>query len=263
MKKILHILLISYKNYTAYLSDIVGINIILALRIVVISVLYAYLYKNFANNGVISWFTIEQITYALITAQVVSTAKPKIADEIQLDVKSWRVSIYLLNPFSYIYFKFLEFFPIFLHNIIIWLGIWLLIWFLILWTFPLTIWWIFWWIILLIWSMLTVFFWYMIIWLLSFYTEDSEAFRFIYSKADMILWGNIIPIPFLPEILQTIAYLSPFAYFWYTTGLVFSNFEMLTFLKYLLIQVVWIIINLWICIVLYNHAKNKLTINWW
>jgi ABC-type uncharacterized transport system permease subunit len=263
MNKILSILYISYKNYTAYISDIIWTNIVLILRILVISILYWYLYNNYWVDNKISWFTVVQVTYAVIIAQVVSTSEPKISDEIELDIKSWKIASYLLNPIDYIYYKFLEFFPIFIHNILIWLTIWLLIWFLVLWVFPLSVWGLLWWFVLLIWSMFTVFFWYMIIWLLAFYVESNEPFRFIYSKADMILWWNLIPIPFLPWILQFIAFASPFAYFWYTTWLIFTNFEMITFLKYLSIQLVWLFINLFICIGLYNHAKNKLTINWW
>ena len=262
MKKIFSILYTSYKNYTAYFWDIVWINIIFILRIIVIAILYGYLYNNFWVDWKISGFSIEQVTYAVIIAQVISTSKPKITDEIEYDVKSWKIASYLLNPLNYIYFKFLEFFPIFIHNVIISLTLWLIIWFFILWVFPINFWWMIWWFILLVWSMLTVFFWYMTVWLLSFYVETNEPFRFLYSKADMILWWNLIPIPFLPWILQTIAFLSPFAYFGYTTWLVFSNFEFYTFLKYFSIQITWLLINLTICVALYNHAKNKLTINW-
>jgi len=262
MKKILSILYTSYKNYTAYIPDIIWTNIVLILRIITIWVLYWYLYDNFWVNNKIAGLTIEQVTYAVIIAQVISTSKPAITGEIEYDVKSWKIAGYLLNPLNYIYFKFLEFFPIFIHNVIIGLSIWLILWFIILWVFPLSIWWIIWGLILLIWSMFTVFFGYMIIWILSFYTESNEPFRFIYAKLDMFLWWNLIPIPFLPGILQTIAFASPFAYFWYTTWLVFTNFEIFTFFKYLWIQMIWIFINLGICIVLYNHAKNKLTINW-
>jgi len=262
MKKILSILYASYKNYTTYIPDIIWINIIFVLRIIVISVLYKYLYLNFWVNNQIAWYSLDQLMYAVIIAQLTSTSKPRISDEIELDVKSWKVASYLLNPFNYVYFKFLEFFPIFIHNIVIGLVLWLSIWYLVIWSFPITLWWIVWWIILLIWSMLTVFFWYMVIGIISFYVEDNEPFRFIYSKFDMILWWNLLPLPFMPAFMQTIAYASPFAYFWYTTWLVFSNFELFTFLKYLSIQMIWLIINLSICLSLYNHAKNKLTINW-
>lgn len=263
MKKILTILQISYKNHIAYLPDIIWTNIILVLRILVISILYWFLYSNFSIDNKIAWFTVIQVTYAVIIAQVIVTSKPRIVDEIQKDVKSGKIASYLLNPINYIYFKFLEFFPIFIHNIVIWLTIGLFIWFLVLGVFPITLWGIFGWLILLLWSMLNVFFAYMIIWLLAFYIEEVEAFRFIYSKADMILWWNLIPIPFLPPILQTIAFASPFAYFWYTTGLVFSSFDLHLFVKYLSIQIIWLSIHILVCVLLYNNAKKKLVINWW
>lgn len=263
MKKILSILTISYKNHVLYLPDIIWTTIILILRIIVISILYGYLYNNFSVDNKIAWFTVVQVTYAVIIAQVIATSKPRIVDDIQRDVKSGKISTYLLNPVNYIYFKFLEFFPIFIHNVIIWLIIGLSIWFFILDVFPITIGGIIWWLILLIWSMFTVFFGYMIIWLLSFYIEEVEAFRFIYAKADMILWWNLIPIPFLPWILQTIAFVSPFAYFWYTTWLVFSGFDIYLFAKYLFIQIIWLLIHILICVLLYNNAKKKLVINWW
>lgn len=262
MKKMFSILYTSYKNYIVYVPDVVWINIILVLRLLVIWILYAYLYDSFWVANKIEWYSIEQVTYAVIIAQIITTAKPKISDEIQQDVKSWKISAYLLNPANYIYFKFLEFFPIFLHNVIFWLIFWITIWFILLGVIPLSLWWILWWIILLIGSMLTSFFGYVMIWLLSFYVEDNEPFRFIYSKMDMILWWNLLPIPFLPWILKTIAFASPFAYFWYTTGLIFTNFELLKFIEYFWIQMIWLIINISICLWLYSHAKTRLTINW-
>lgn len=262
MHRTLSIIITTYKNHIVYLSDIIGINIIYLLRVIVIVTLYKYLYKNFQVNDLINWFTLAQVTFAVIVTQAVSTAKPKVVDEVSLDVKSGKISVYLLNPINYIQYKFIEFFPVFLHNLVIWLFIWFILWYLLLWVFPVTLYWFFAWIFLLLLSMITVFFWYMSIWLLAFYTEDVEAFRYIYSKLDMILWWNLLPLPFLPSILQTIAFLSPFAYFWYTSWLVFSSFEMNTFLKYLLIQVIWITINISICIFIYNKAKNRLTINW-
>jgi ABC-2 type transport system permease protein len=262
MLKILSILYTSYKNYTAYIADIVWVNVILVIRIVVIWVLYTYLYNNFSSNWEIANYTIVEVTYAVVIAQIIVNSAPRIADEIQLDVKSGKVSVYLLNPISYIKYKFLEFFPIFLYNMVIWLIIWLTLWYLIVWSFPITLWWIFGWIITLILSMIAFFFWYMFIWLLAFYAEDMEAFRLIYSKANMILWWNLIPIPFLPSIIQNVAYLTPFPYFWYTTGLLFAKFEFSLFCKYITIQIFWVFVSLICCCFVYNHAKNKLTINW-
>jgi ABC-type uncharacterized transport system permease subunit len=79
----------------------------------------------------------------------------------------------------------------------------------------------------------------------------------------MILGGNIMPIPFLPHILQTIAYATPFAYFWYTSWLIFVSFDGDTFLKYFSIQIFWLAITLFTCFVVFKHASKKLTINGW
>ena len=263
MQKTLSILLTAYKNYIVYIPDIIWVNLILILRLIVIITLYKYLYSNYSENDLIFGFNITQIIYAVIIAQVVSTSKPKIVDEVSNDVKSWKIWIYFLNPINYILFKFLEFFPVFMQNVAFWLTFWLILWFITTWVFPITLWWFLWWFLLLIWSMLVVFFSYMFIWLLSFYTEDVEAFRFIYSKFDMILGWNIMPIPFLPWILQTIAYISPFAYFWYTSWLVFVSFDFIIFLKYFSIQMFWFILTLLSCFILFNKASKKLTINWW
>lgn len=263
MQKIIRILLTAYKNYIVYIPDIIWVNLILVLRLIVIITLYKYLYSTYSQDNLIFWFTLTQITYAVIIAQVVSTSKPKVVDEIAQDVKSWKIWIYLLNPINYILFKFLEFFPTFMQNVGFWLIFWLILWFLTTWVFPITLFWFLAWILLLIWSMLVVFFSYTFIWLLSFYTEDIEAFRFIYSKLDMIFGWNILPIPFLPWVLQTIAYASPFAYFWYTSGLVFVSFDFMTFLKYLSIQLFWLLLTLVSCYLLFNKASKKLTINWW
>lgn len=263
MKKILSILLTAYKNYIFYIRDIVWLNIILILRLIVIITLYKYIYSNYSNDDLIFWYNITQVTYAVIITQIVSSSKPRIIDEISQDVKSWKVWVYLLNPINYIWFKFLEFFPVFMQNVLFGLIFGLSIWFLMIGSFPITVAWFFGWFLLLIWSMLVVFFSYTFIAILAFYTEDVEAFRFIYAKLDMIFWWNILPIPFLPTLLQTIAYASPFAYFWYTSWLIFVSFELHTFLKYLVIQLFWLIFTILSCIILFDKASKKLTINWW
>lgn len=262
MQKILLILITAYKNYIVYIPDIVGVNLILVLRLTVIITLYKYLYWNYASSNLISGYSLTQITYAVVITQIIVSSKPRIVEEISQDVKSWKVWVYLLNPINYVLFKFLEFFPIFIQNVVFWIIFWFSLAFFMVWEFPLTFVWFFAWMLLLIWSMLVVFFSYTFIWLLSFYTEDVEAFRFIYSKFDMILGWNILPLPFLPWFLQTIAYASPFAYFWYTSWLVFVSFDLAVFLKYLTIQMSWLIFTIISCFWLFSRASRKLTINW-
>jgi ABC-type uncharacterized transport system permease subunit len=52
-------------------------------------------------------------------------------------------------------------------------------------------------------------------------------------------------------------------YFWYTSGLIFVNFELYKFLQYFTIQLIWIAIFIWICNLIYYKARKRLTLNWW
>ena len=261
MKKALSILITWIKNYIVYPADVFWVNIVLCFRIIIIVSLYKYIFSNnlidFTKN------TINELTFALIMAQVVSNAKPRIIDDICLDIKSWKISVYLLQPINYISLKFYQFFPVFIQNVIFWLIFWVSIGYFLVWGFKFSLNWIIFWSIFLLISMLLVFFSYTFIWLLAFYTEDIEAFRFIYWKLDMIFWGNILPLVFLPLAMQKIAYLSPFAYFGYTSWFVFTNFELQTFIKFVSVQGFWLLITIFSCILIYQNASKKLSINWW
>lgn len=253
---------IAYKNYTIHIHDIVGINIIFVLRLTVIIFMYKSIFA-LAWTKFIGWYRIEELVRALIFVQTVVVSKVRISDEIDQDIKTGKIGVYLLNPVNYISLKFFEFFPKFLYNLIITGVIGLILWFFFLWWIPTTLGWVLWWIVLIFGSMLIAFFGYMMIGLLSFYTEDNSAFRLIYSKIDLFFGGNILPLAFMPVILQSIAFLLPFSQSGYTAGLLFSHFNITTFLQYLAIQVIWIAIYIWACFGIFHHAKKKLVINGW
>ena len=60
--------------------------------------------------------------------------------------------------------------------------------------------------------MVLAFFGYMMVGLFGFYTEDTDAFRILYSRLDLVFGGNILPVPFMPALLQTISFALPFVY---------------------------------------------------
>ena len=262
LKKYFQILFISYKNHTFYFYDFLWNWIIFILRIIIISLLFKSIYAH-SQTDIISWFTVIELSIALVFAQTIAVSKPTIWQQIDSDIKSGKISSYMLNPISYIWFKFFENISTFLFNSLVFLPLWLWIVFLMFWYLPLDIFWILWAIILFLWALFINFFWYMIVWLIAFFTEDSESFRWIYSKADMIFWWNILPLPFLPGLMFKLAYILPFAYSWYTAWLVFSSFETNTFLEYFIIQWIWIFIFIILCSTIYYFARKKLTINWW
>lgn len=251
-----------YKNYTAYIHDILWINIVFIVRISVIIFLYKAIYQMSGTTS-ISGFTLEQLIRSLIFVQAIVLAKPRITEEIGSDIKSGKIWIFLLNPISYIRFKFFEHMPRFLYNLGITLVLWLWVGYLFIGSINTNLAWTLGGIALLVGWMMVAFFGYMMVGLLWFYTEETDSFRLIYSKFDLLFGGNILPIWFMPPWLQTVTFLSPFAYSGYTAGLLFVSFNTHKFVQYLGMQRLWIAIFVTICTLIYIHGKKKVTINWW
>lgn len=255
------ILWISFKNYNVFFWDIFWKNIIYIIRVLVIIAMYKAIYKLQNTNSIN--YTLEQVSWWLIFVQALVTSRPGISSDISEEVKSWKIINYLLNPMSYISYKFVINFTQYFYNLSINLGIWFILWFLSFWWINTTIYWILSWAILLIWSMLIQYFAFFIIWLSAFYFEDVEWFRMIYNFLDRLFGWNILPIPFFPQFIQNIIYLSPFAYTWYTAWLIFSKFEYDKFLHYSIIMFIWIIFYILLSTLIYNKAKKHLVLNWW
>lgn len=257
------VLSIAYKNYTVYIHDLLGINIIYVLRLLVIIFFYKAIYAINWSSLAIGGYTLEQVTRAFIFVQAIVVSKYRITDEVNIDIKTGKIAVYLLNPINYISYKFFESFSKSIYNLMISLPIGILIGFAFLWSIPVSFWGIGWWVVLLLGGLLISFFGYFMVGLLAFYTEDADSFRLLYSKLDLFFWGNILPIPFMPAFLQVLAFASPFVYSGYTAGLIFTNFEIHTFLYYLAMQILRIGILIGACCLIYYRAQKKLAINGW
>lgn len=262
LKKYLGILHIWYKNYTAYIYDLIWVNITYVLRLTVIIFFYKAIYLT-SSTGIIEWYSIQEMIRALIFVQAIVVSKPRITDEIGTDIKSGKIWVFLLNPISYIGFKFFEHMPRFLYNLWVSLSIWLLVGLSFIWSIDTNMRWILWGTVLLLGWMLVAFFGYMMVWLLWFYSEDTESYRLLYSKLDLFFGWNILPLAFMPAFIQAIAFASPFAYAGYTAWLLFVKFDMHKFFNYLSMQAIRIVIFISVCTLIYKHGKTKVTINGW
>lgn len=262
LRKNIQLFLIAYRSYSVYLYDILGINITYILRVIIIVFLYKAIYNVGGTWNAIGWYTLEELSWALIFVQALVVSKPRITQEINTDVQWWKIVAYLLNPISYVTYKFNEHFSRFIYNIGISLTIWLILWYLLLGSIHTSVFGILGGIILVVGSMLISFFWYMMVGLSALFIEDSEGFRTIYSAIDRLFAGNILPIPFFPMVFQQIIFLSPFAYTGYTAWLIFVRFETHTFLHYLGMEILWSGIYIGICYFMYHQASKRLIINW-
>lgn len=251
---------IAYRNYTVYIKDVIGINVVYVIRLFVIIFFYKAIYLA-KWSDLVNGYTLEQVTRALIFVQAVVVAKSRITDEVNIDIRTGKIATYLLNPIHYISYKFFESFSKSIYNLIISLAIGLGLWWVLLGSIPLSLGGILWGIVLLLGGLLINFFSYFMIGLLGFYTEDADSFRLLFSRMEMFFWGNILPLPFMPVFLQTIAFLSPFAYAGYTAWLIFTKFTVPIFIHYVGMQILWIILLIGICYFIYYKAQKRLTIN--
>jgi ABC-type uncharacterized transport system permease subunit len=130
MKKVFRqyrgVLSIAFRNYTVYIHDIIGINMIYVLRLLVIIFFYKAIYAV-SPEASINGYTLAQVTWALIFVQSIVVAKTRITDEVNLDIKTGKIGVYLLNPINYISYKFFESFSKSLYNLAISLTIGILL----------------------------------------------------------------------------------------------------------------------------------------
>lgn len=262
LRKNIQLFLIAYRSYSVYFYDILGINITYVFRVIIIVFLYKAIYKVGWVSNTVGWYSLEELSWALIFVQALVVSKPRITQEINADVQWWKIVAYLLNPISYVTYKFNEHFSRFIYNIGISLAIWLVVWYFLLGSIHTSVFGILGGTILVIGAMLISFFGYMMIGLTALFIEDSNGFRTIYSAIDRLFAGNILPIPFFPIFFQQIIFASPFAYTGYTAWLIFVRFESSAFLHYLGMEILWSCIYIGICYLMYQRASKRLIINW-
>jgi ABC-type uncharacterized transport system permease subunit len=100
------------------MHDLVGINVIYILRVLVIIFFYKAIYA--INLGAdINGYSLEQVTWALIFVQAAVRAKYRITEDVNIDIKTGKIAIYLLNPINYVSYKFFESFSKSIYNLAI------------------------------------------------------------------------------------------------------------------------------------------------
>ena len=264
MQKILALLKISLKNSFVYKYEVIGNFVWIIIRFTIIIFLFRSIFEIYSTNNTIDWYSFEFISWAMIFSQIVNFSNYRADNEISNEIKSWQISAFLLYPINYIFLKFLQHISSIIVNLFIYFVFGLIVWYFLIGSFPInSFWWFLFWVIVLILSALVYYFAYVFLWLVSFVTEDSEWFAYLYWKINMLLSWNLIPIPFFPLWVQKILYSLPFVYTWYTAWFVIVDFNLLQASKIILIQLFWIIVFVLLCNIMLNYGKKKLVINGW
>lgn len=96
--------------------------------------------------------------------------------------------------------------------------------------------------------------------LLSFIMEDSLPVFWIYNKIVLLL-GIFFPIEFFPEYLQTFIILSPIYVICYAPAKLFIQFDINFAITTLLAQILYMLIGLGLCKLIYAKGVKKLNVN--
>lgn len=96
--------------------------------------------------------------------------------------------------------------------------------------------------------------------LIAFIMEDSNPLYWLYSKMILIL-GTILPIEFFPEFLQPIITYSPIYVICYGPAKLFIEFDIKSAITIILAQIIYLLISLSLCELIYKKGVKKLNVN--
>lgn len=97
--------------------------------------------------------------------------------------------------------------------------------------------------------------------LLGFFTEDSSAFYFLYSKGIFVFGGLVFPIDLYPEWLKIISDFLPFKWAVYAAGKLAISFSEGFFLQALLMQAFWIAFFIILSMLVFRQISKKVFVN--
>lgn len=253
---------VSWKNTQAFLINTLARSGIVVLRIGIFFQVYTATYAS-NNITTVNGFDINMVVWSLVFAQSIQSAtRPPVSNAIQEEVQSGALSYTINRPYSFILFQLFNRLGTFILNAGMNIGLVTIITILMV-GIPYTIKPI---------SLLAGFtllmggflldFWInMIIGICAFWIEDIKAINWLYSKGMLMLGGLIIPLALFPDQLRTIVELSPFPYLFSSAAQQIVHFEPDTFIRFLSIQIIWIIVFALISKVLFSYATKYVSHN--
>ncbi len=224
MARLFAILRITLSGAQAYLGASLGYAFIYLMRILLILTLFRAFY-GMTGSDTIAGYAIAQVGWALVFVQAINTCVPKMVSEISQDVKSGKIAVDLLLPMPYLSWRLADGIARAAASLVVFLAMGLALGGLMLGGFPadpagwLAA------LALLPGALALAVASHACLGLAAFFVEDAEAFRWIYDKMGMVFAGNILPVPFLPAVLQGLAVVLPFMYAGYAAGLQFARFD--------------------------------------
>jgi ABC-2 type transport system permease protein len=200
----------SARSNIAYLGELVMRTAFMAVILYIFARLWTAVYAETDVHG-LGGLTLQQMIFYLAVTEAIVISTPRVSLEVDEDVRTGRLATELLRPLSYALFRLGhtlgERFVRFLVNLAAGAVIaTLLVGPLRLSATGLTMF-----AIVLPMAFVLEFLGFFLIGLGAFWLENTAGLTLIYSRAGMILGGALLPLDVLPDNLQRIARILPFA----------------------------------------------------
>lgn len=259
-RKYAAVLRVSIANNLAYMMEV----FFRALLLIVLVFIIGQLWKTtFAARGAttLSGFTISDMIWYLVVAETITMSLPPLTRRIDMEVRSGQLAYLLGRPCSYILYNYAQYMGERLVRLLInaIIGAALALVFVGPPHFT--------WMGVVAWPLVTLlalsieFVAYFSIGLLAFWTEDTNAFSFVFSRLTLVLGGVLAPIEIFPQPLRSIAQALPFSTILYGPARTLVHFELDRFGWLLLQQVSTLAVGSLILLAVYSIAIRRVNIN--
>ncbi len=264
IRKYSAIVRINVQNSLAYAWDALGQGIFTTLFIFVFAQLWKATFKaqNVPDGGTIAGLTLVQTIWYFVWAELIQISKANVAYTIQEEVRDGSLAYTLGRPYNYLLYHFFSaqggviirmIFILAFGSVVALIEVGRLHSFRLE-TVP---------ALLLITALAFVLDYCInaMIGLTAFFTEDTSAFRLIYSKINFVIGGLLLPVDFLPDAVQSVARVLPFNLILYAPSKQFVAWDGAQFLEQVSLQIVWIAILAGLLALFYHYGARRVSIN--
>lgn len=259
-KKYLFIIILSIRSYGVYTTELILRSGFFVLILYIFINLWKYTYGSKDQSNIIG-LSLNQVLWYLVVTESIVISRTRLERTIEDEIRSGNVCYSIIKPYSYILLHicngFGERIIRFLINLFI--GCFLMLILSIKITIHINS--IIYILIAIVLAIIIDMSFSILFGLFAFWIENSSPLYFVFTRAQMILGGLLVPITVFPETLKKIAMVLPFRYIVYEPAMIFVNYSFESFLNVVKIQLIYVILVGVVLKVIYLTGRSKLNIN--
>lgn len=253
---------ISFRNRSKYIVNLLARTVTVGIRIGIFYQLYSLTYRS-SGLSEVHGLNLTELMWILALTQSfqTSTRPPPVNSFIEEEIKSGEFAYTVCRPYSYILYHLSTYIGRTLPNLAFNLVVTGTIVSCVVGLTPVSLESLAFGGLLLTLGLLLDFVMTFSIGLVALWTEEANAFYFIYQKTQLVLGGQVLPLAMFPDKLRDVAELTPFALLYYGASKIIIDFKWTTFLLYLSYQMIWIVFFTAIALAIFNFGVKRVSIN--